>query len=132
MIRLALIERPRARLSLEGVLPERLEGLSETALRQLPVLCGNRRMHLGDWFSVEVGEGAAGSLAIAAGSDRLDHVGAGMTSGEIQVEGDVGADLGLGMSGGRMVVRGSAGPGVAAAMRGGEIRIAGDVGDRLG
>jgi formylmethanofuran dehydrogenase subunit C len=132
MIRLTLSGRPPVRLSLDGILPERLEGLAEGAARELPVLCGNRRGRLGDWFSVEVGGGAADPLVIAGGSDRLDHVGAGMTRGEIRVEGDVGAALGLGMSGGRVVVTGNAGPDVAGAMRGGEIRVGRNVGDRLG
>lgn len=132
MIRLALDASPPARLSLEGILPERLEGVAEVALRDLPLLCGNRRARLGDFFSVATDEGPADSLVIAGGDARLDQVGAGMTRGEIRVEGSVGATLGLGMSGGRVTVTGSAGWGAALAMRGGEIRIGGDAGDALG
>jgi formylmethanofuran dehydrogenase subunit C len=132
MIRLELGAPPPARLSLEGIVPERLEGLAEAALRDLTILCGNRRMRLGDCFSVAIDEGPADLLVIAGGSERLDRVGAGMTRGEIRVEGSVGAALGLGMSGGRVTVVGAAGTGVAAAMSNGEIRVGGDVGDQLG
>jgi formylmethanofuran dehydrogenase subunit C len=132
MIRLELEAPPPTRLSLDGIIPERLEGLTEAALRDLPLLCGNRRLRLGDCFSVATAEGPTDALVIVGGSERLDRVGAGMTRGEILVEGSVGASLGLGMTGGRATVAGSAGSGVAVAMRGGEINIVGDVGDQLG
>jgi formylmethanofuran dehydrogenase subunit C len=132
MIRLSLAAPPSARLSLAGILPERLAGLGERELRALPVLCGNRRMALGAWFSVAIADGAADCLVVSGGSDRLDDVGAGMSSGEIRVEGSVGAALGAGMSGGRVSVAGSAAAGAAMAMRGGELHIGGDAGDQLG
>jgi formylmethanofuran dehydrogenase subunit C len=132
MIRLTLKAAPPTRLSLEGIVPEQLEGLTQAEIAKRPVLCGNRRSGLGDWFSIEVTDGAVASLAIAGSGARIDHVGAGMTRGEVVVEGDVGAGLGLGMSGGRLTVSGSAGSGAGTAMRGGELRIGGDVGDQLG
>jgi formylmethanofuran dehydrogenase subunit C len=132
MIRLVLAGPPPARLSLAGILPERLGGLGADALRELPVLCGNRRIALGACFAVSVVDGPADTLVIAGDSDRLDDVGAGMTGGEIRVEGSVGAALGAGMKGGRIVVAGSAEAGAGSAMRGGELRIGGDAGDQLG
>jgi formylmethanofuran dehydrogenase subunit C len=132
VIRLVLKVSPPTRLSLAGIVPERLEGLAEPALRDLPLSCGNRPMRLGDCFDVALGAGPEDRLVVAGGSERLDDVGAGMTRGEIRVEGSVGAALGAGMSGGSIAVSGSAGYGVALAMRGGEIRIDGDVGDQLG
>jgi formylmethanofuran dehydrogenase subunit C len=132
MIRLVLKAPLPARLSLAGIVPERLEGLAEAALRDLPLSCGNHPMRLGNCFDVAIGAGPEDRLVIAGGSERLDDVGAGMTRGEIRVEGSVGAGLGAGMGGGRVTVSGSAGYGVALALRGGEIRIDGDVGDQLG
>jgi len=132
MIRLALRERPPFRLSLLGLTPERLAGLGEAEIARLPLQQGNRRGVLGDWFTVGAAGGPDERLTLAVGDDRLDDVGAGMSRGEIQVEGDVGARAGMAMSGGRLVVAGSAGQGAATAMSGGDLRIAGTAGDGLG
>ena len=131
MIRLALRERPPFRLSLLGLTPERLAGLGEAEIARLPLQQGNRRGVLGDWFTVSVDE-AEERLILAGGDDRLDDVGAGMSRGEIQVEGEVGARAGMGMSGGRLLIAGSAGQAAATAMSGGALRIAGNAGDELG
>jgi formylmethanofuran dehydrogenase subunit C len=132
MIRLRLTGKPPGRLSLEGVIPEKLAGLAVPDIARLPLLDGNRRGALGDWFDVASEAGAEDRLVIAGEGDRLDDIGADMTRGEIVVEGDVGACAGLAMTGGRIVIEGSAGHGAATAMRGGEIRIGGDAGDQLG
>lgn len=131
MIRLEPRAIPSARLSLEGILPERLVGMAELEIAALPVLCGTRRLPLGEFFSVRRA-GDAEEAVVIGGDDRLDDVAAGMTRGEILVDGNVGATLGRGMVGGRVAVAGRAGWGVATAMRGGEVRVRGDVGDQLG
>ena len=132
MTRLRLRAAAPVRLALDGILPEKLAGLSAAEIARLPVGAGNRRSSLGDWFAVETGNGPAERLSIAGGGERLDRIGAGMTAGEIVVEGDAGAYAGLAMRGGRIIVEGSAGFGAAVAMRGGELRIAGSAGDGLG
>jgi formylmethanofuran dehydrogenase subunit C len=133
MIALALRSRPPFRLSLAGVTPDRLRGLGEAEIALLPVRNGNRRSALGEWFDVRVGGAAEERLVISgAGGDRLDDVGGGMASGELMVEGDVGARAGLAMTGGRLAISGSAGYAVATAMSDGEIRIGGTAGEALG
>jgi formylmethanofuran dehydrogenase subunit C len=132
MIRLTLKSHPPFRLSLAGITPDGLAGLAAAELERRPLVQGNRRGVLGDWFRVEAAGEAADRLVIVGGDDRLDDVGAGMASGELVVEGDVGAGVGTAMIGGILRVTGSAGYGAAMAMRGGELRIAGDVGDQLG
>lgn len=131
MIRLEPKAIPPARLSLEGILPERLGDMAEADIAALPVRCGARSLPLGEFFSVTRSGAAEGALVIV-GDARLDDVAAGMTRDEILVEGDVGASLGRDMAGGRVMVSGSAEWGVASAMRGGEIIVRGDVGDQLG
>ena len=131
MIRLALRERPPFRLSLGGLTPERLAGLGEAEIARLPLQQGNRRGVLGDWFTVSM-DTAEERLSLVGSDDRHDDVGAGLSRGEVQVEGDVGARAGMGMSGGRLVIAGSAGQGAATAMSGGDLRIAGTAGDELG
>ena len=132
MIRLTLRARPPLRLSLRAFIPERLAGLSAGAIAREALRQGNRQGVLGDWFRVEISDGAEHRLVMAGSDDRLDDVGAGMTRGELVVEGDVGARAGVGMSGGRISIEGSAGTGAGTAMSGGELRIAGDAGDHLG
>jgi formylmethanofuran dehydrogenase subunit C len=132
MIRLALKGKPPGRLSLDGIIPEKLAVLSASDIARLPLLDGNRRGALGDWFDITIAAGADDRLTIAGDSDRLDDIGAGMGRGEIVVEGNAGASAGLAMTGGSLIIAGSAGHGAATAMRGGEIRIDGDAGDQLG
>jgi len=132
MIRLTLRARPPLRLSLRAFVPERLAGLSAGSIAREPLRQGNRRGVLGDWLRVEICDGPEDRLVIADADDRLDDIGAGMTRGELVVEGDVGARAGVGMSGGRISIEGSAGVGAGTAMSGGELRIAGDAGDHLG
>jgi formylmethanofuran dehydrogenase subunit C len=132
MIRLTLKGRPPMRLALDGVIPEALAGLSAVEIAKRPLGTGNRQGQLGDWFSVDLEEGGDQRLVVGEASNRLDRVGAGMRSGEIVVEGDVGADAGLAMTGGRLTIAGSAGHRAAAAMGGGELRIGGNAGDQLG
>ena len=132
MIRLTLRARPPQRLSLRAFVPERLAGLNAGAIAREALRQGNRQGVLGDWFRVEVSDGAEDRLVIADADDRLDDIGAGMTRGGLVVEGNAGARAGLGMSGGRISIEGSAGVGAGTAMSGGELRIAGDAGDHLG
>jgi formylmethanofuran dehydrogenase subunit C len=132
MIRLTLRARPPTRLSLRGFIPERLAGSSEIAIAREALRQGNRQGVLGDWFRVEVSGGAEDRLVIAGADDRLDDIGAGMTRGELVIEGNAGARAGVGMSGGRILIEGSTGMGAGTAMSGGELRIAGDAGDHLG
>jgi formylmethanofuran dehydrogenase subunit C len=132
MIRLTLREPPPVRLSLRGFIPERLAGLGSAAIAREALRRGNRAGVLGDWFDVDVSGGAEERLIISGPGDRLDDIGAGMTCGELTVEGDVGARVGLEMSGGRILVEGSAGPGAGTAMAGGDLRITGNAGDHVG
>lgn len=113
-----------ARVDLSGVLP----GVADLA--KLKIGYGGASVALGDLFDVSGSAGA--SLTIKGGSARLDRVGAGLSEGEIVVEGDVGAGLGQRMTGGVIVVKGSAGDFAASELTGGRIAIGGSAGARLG
>jgi formylmethanofuran dehydrogenase subunit C len=153
---LTLREAPGAPVRADALSPDRLVGLSRTAIERLEVWHGNRRATVGELFAVS-GEGerdvrvegdlarvaglgtgmAAGRLTVAGDAGR--HVGAGMRDGELIVEGDAGDWAGANMRGGRLVVRGSAGrrlggayAGARAGMRGGEILVHGDAGEEAG
>jgi formylmethanofuran dehydrogenase subunit C len=153
---LTLREPPTVPLETDGLTPDGLAGRSRGEIEALPVWHGNRRVQLGDFFTVSgdgdeelrvegdlrrvkfLGAGmTAGRLTVAG--DAGMHTGAEMRGGELVVEGDVGDFAGVSMRGGRIAVQGSAGhqlggaqPGERAGMRGGEILVQGDAGDQVG
>src|SRR5260370_38992856 len=121
-----MLSRSRRRsrwLSHRCIIPERLAGLTASAIARQTLRQGNRPGVLGDLFAVDVSAGAEDQLVIDGPDERLDDVGAGMSSGELAVEGNGGARVGLEMSGGRILVRGSAGVGGGTGVVGGELRI---------
>jgi formylmethanofuran dehydrogenase subunit C len=130
MTRLVLKAEPPARLAVDGLMPERLAGLSPAEIERLPLALGNRRQCVADWFRVEATDDAV--IEIEGDCRRLDKIGGGMGAGTLNIHGDVGAYLGIGLSGGTIAVTGAAGYGAATDMRGGTLRIAGDAGDALG
>src|SRR5215212_8154416 len=152
---LTLREEPVVPLEADVLCPDRLAGASRQEIAALPVLHGNERTRVGEFFVVSgagddvrvegdlsrvkfVGAGMTGGRLTVAGDVGM-HAGAGMRGGELHVEGDAGDWAGAGMRGGTLVVRGSAGhrlggvhPGERAGMRGGEILVHGNAGDQVG
>lgn len=126
--RLTLRAPLQARADLSGLTPAALAGLDGDAVSRLTLPYGNGRAPLGDLFMV-ASEGVA--RLVIEGDRRLDHVGAGLTEGEIHVEGPVGAYAGRSMSGGLLKVDGDAGDAAACGMTGGRIAISGSAGARL-
>ena len=139
-------------LETEGLTPDRLATLSETAIAQLPVWSSRRAAQLGEFFEVHgsyassvvvqgagghvhgIGEAMSGGVLDVRGSIG-DDAGAGMSGGVLEVVGSCGDRLGAarpgaprGMTGGEIVVRGRAGNGVAASCRRGLLVVVGDVG----
>src|SRR2546426_567369 len=89
---LTLRTAPTRALELAGVTPDRLTQLPQREIAALPVRHAGRAAALGDFFTVK-GERAArvrleGDLQLAEG------MGAGMTGGELVVEGHAGPDAG--------------------------------------
>ncbi|HEY9214022.1 MAG TPA: formylmethanofuran dehydrogenase subunit C, partial [Ancylobacter sp.] len=129
-----IVLKPRAsleaRVDMTGITPDRLAGLTLSDIEHLSVPHGGRSAMLVELFFVE--RAPDGVLVIAIGDTRLDHVGAGMTTGEIIVEGPVGAWAGLAMSGGILRIAGNAGDFVGAELSGGRIELAGNAGDHAG
>lgn len=143
-------------LETECIGADRLAGLTAGDVAVLPVLSGNQKACIGDFFQVSgendgdirvdgdlrrvkmIGAGMTGGRIVVDGSVG-QHLGMGMTGGEIEVNGDAGDWIGAEMSGGRIVVRGTAGHMVGSAyrgsrigMRGGEIVILGNAGNEIG
>lgn len=130
MTRLVLKAEPPVRVSMEGLLPERLAGLAPGEIERLPLYLGKRAERVGDWFTLVPDQDEM--LVIEGAGARLDRIGAGMTAGRILVAGEAGAYLGQDLAGGEIRVEGHAGFGLATGMRGGMIRVTGDAGDGVG
>jgi formylmethanofuran dehydrogenase subunit C len=114
------------------------------------------RVTLGDLFDIK-GE-ADGRIRFGGDLQRAGRLGAGLSEGDVTVEGDVGPEAGIamaggsldihgdagsragaaplgfkrGMTGGELIVRGSAGAEAGAGMRRGLLVIAGTAGERTG
>ena len=101
----------------------------------LKVWEGNRQQNLDELFYIE-GEGgtkpAETGIQIIGDVHKVRRVGAGMSAGEIMVEGDAGIHLGEEMTGGRIAVAGNADSWSGSMMRGGVIEVKGDAGDYVG
>ncbi len=128
---------PAARVLAAGLVPARLRGLDGSEIAAVEVRCAREMVPLGDLFDVS---GTADEQLVLVGDlRRFDGIGAGMSSGEIVVRGDVGTWAGAGMSGGVLRIFGDAGarlgaayPGARVGMTGGEIVVSGDAGEEAG
>ncbi len=95
------------------------------------------RAPLGDLFDLK-GE-PHGRVRFLGDLSLADRLGAGLSEGEVTVEGSVGSEAGLALSGGSLDIDGDAGPRAGAAplghkrgMTGGELIIRGSAGDGAG
>ncbi len=107
-----------------------LAGLDAEAVKQLAVMHGNVKATVGDFFNV-TGKGDD-TVTIEGDLSRVKYLGAGTRSGQLTINGDVGAHLGAGVSGGEITVNGNAGDWVAPEMSGGRIIIHGNAGHLVG
>ena len=129
-ITLSLRAAPERRVEADCIVPDRFAALAEAEIARLPIWDGPRRIPLGELFDVHGGH--ATSVRLAGDLSRIDAIGAGMTTGELVVEGDVGRYVGTRMAGGTLRITGRAGDGAGLEMAGGLLDIGGDAGDRAG
>jgi formylmethanofuran dehydrogenase subunit C len=107
-------------------------------LAQRPVyLEGNGKTQLGELFTIE--GRPSGRILFEGDLSRGDGIGAGLSEGQVTIQGDAGAEVGLAMSGGALVVEGDAGDRAGAAplgfkrgMSGGELIVRGSAGIEAG
>jgi formylmethanofuran dehydrogenase subunit C len=129
-LRLTLRATPEVPVEADCISPHRLAGMSLAAIERLPVFYGNRQTPLADFFAVS-GQ-PADVLQLEGDLSRIKHIGAGMTGGEIRIEGNAGAHLGAEMVDGTIIVTGNAGDWVGPEMRGGRIVVRGNAGHMAG
>lgn len=118
------------RLEAESITPDAFATLDEAAIARLPVWDGPQTIPLGDVFQVR--GGSSNRVHVAGDLEMVDAIGAGMTTGELRIEGAVGRYVGTRMAGGELRVTGNAGYGAGLEMTGGLLDITGNAGDRLG
>lgn len=121
---------PPLSIDLEGILPERIAGLSAVDAARLPITADGRPCRLGDLFDVR-GDGADGRLECRGDFGRVHRIAAGMAGGTVRIEGHAGRHAGEGMRGGRLEITGSAGDWLAAEIAGGEVVVTGDAGHNV-
>ena len=118
------------RLEAECITPDAFATLDEAAIARLSLWDGPRAVPLGDVFRVR--GGTSSRVRVAGDLAMIDAIGAGMTTGELHVEGRVGRYIGTRMAGGELHLSGDAAYGAGLEMSGGLLDIAGNAGDRLG
>jgi formylmethanofuran dehydrogenase subunit C len=107
-----------------------LAGQTTKDIHALKLWLGGQRVPVGELFTVSGDDPS--HLIIRNAHPILDRIGAGLSQGTIEVEGDAGAYLGLKMRGGRIHARGNCGEFCASGLSGGCIQIDGDADDYLG
>ncbi len=131
-----IILRPKVRFKVpieaECISPDVFSDKSMDEIRKLEILYGNKRKPLGELFEIEEGQGDGETIKMEGDMSRVKHVGAQMSKGRIEIEGDIGMHLGREMSGGEILVRGNAGDWLGAEMKGGLITVHGRVGNLAG
>jgi formylmethanofuran dehydrogenase subunit C len=130
MTTLTLKHQPQAPLEAETVTPDKFAGNPAGAIAGLPVMHGNERAVLGDFFEID-GDGAS-EIILNGDLSRVKNIAARMTQGKVTVNGDAGMHLGAWMRGGEIHVSGNAGDWAGAEMTGGKIYIRGNAGHGLG
>ena len=110
--------------------PNTIKNLSQSGVEHLEVIYGNESARLGDFFTVK-GKGQE-VIHVEGDTSNVKYIGAGMTLGEVIVDGSAGMHLGCGMSGGQILVKQNAADWVGPEMSGGRIIIQGNAGHMVG
>lgn len=129
-LQLTLHTVPKVPLEAEVLAPDRLQGLGIPGIESLPLMHGNEKCAVGDFFKVAGKEN--GEIHLEGDLSRVKHLGSGMKSGTLHIHGDAGQHLGTGMCGGLLLVDGNAGDWVGPEMSGGRIHIKGNAGHMVG
>lgn len=115
--------------------PDNLAKKTKRKINSLETWQGNEMVKLGSLFDIKV-DGSADpeetTVVLDGDFSRVKRIGAGMTAGNVIVNGDVDMHCGAFMKGGSITVKGSADSWAGREMRGGELIIEGNAGDYVG
>ncbi|MBA3695641.1 MAG: formylmethanofuran dehydrogenase subunit C [Methylotenera sp.] len=110
--------------------PSNLANSTVTEIAAIPVQYGNSQLRADEFFDITGAD--TQNIFFKNTNNKLDYLGANMSSGTISVEGDVGAYLGFGLKLGTMHCFGNTEAFAACNMAGGLLKIDGNTGDFLG
>ena len=119
----------------EVISPNILAEKSLEEIAMLKVWEGNRRIRLGEVFTIKGETGGPASefcIVVSGNVEKIRRLGYQMNSGFLKIEGNAGMYVGQEMCGGSISVKGNAGSWPGSKMRGGIIEIFGDAGDHVG
>lgn len=137
---LELKDQPSLPVEAESIIPENFKDKNLDEIYSIPLLLGNRKKKIEDFFKVEIinqddeNKAADNSIKVFLHGDlsRFKYLGRGMTEGEIEIEGSVGFHAGAFMKNGSLVIKGDAGDWLGAHMAGGRITVLGSAGHFIG
>ena len=121
---------PAQRIDCSPLTPDALADKSLAEIAAIELVTGNRTERVDALFDIS-GESRS-DIKIANSCNRLDFIGHSMTTGQISVDGNVGAYLGLFLDGGQIEVTGDTGIYTGCEMKSGQIKINGNAGEFVG
>ncbi len=130
-LRLKLRAATRLPVDLAGLTPDWSRDRALREIERRTTMVGHQPTPLAEVFDVSGDPGDA-EIHFAGELSHVASIGAGMTSGVIRVEGNVGDRAGAGLAGGLLEIAGNAGDRVGCEMRDGRIHVRGNVGDFAG
>ncbi|MBM3350423.1 MAG: formylmethanofuran dehydrogenase subunit C [Betaproteobacteria bacterium] len=125
-----LKQTPQFSVNCSPLTPNTLAGKSAQDIAKINLEYGNSSVTAGELFHISGND--CEHIIFQNATDKLDYIGANMTSGQITVEGDAGAYLGYHLKNGKIDCKGNTAAFVACSMRSGLITIHGNTGDFLG
>ncbi|OEG62659.1 MAG: formylmethanofuran dehydrogenase subunit C [Halanaerobium sp. MDAL1] len=117
-------------VEVENIRTDLIKDLSFSELKEIEIRAGKKIYQLQDFFEIE-GDAAA-NIEINGDLSNFKYLGAGMSTGSIKVNGDIGMHVGSEMSGGKIEIDGNAGDWLGAEMTGGLISVSGNAGNYIG
>jgi formylmethanofuran dehydrogenase subunit C len=119
-------------IEVDGINPERFEGLSLSDIARCQIWCGRTQRPLDDFFAVTGNLSEDQTIVWQGDLSRVHRIGQQISQGTIRVAGSVGHHTGFQMSGGRIEIDGDAADYLGAEMTGGTIVLTGDAADHVG
>jgi len=124
---------PEVPLEAERITPAVLRGKSRKEIPALPLLYGNEKAQVGDFFRVRASDqGADIHIHVEGDLSKVKYLGDNMNSGLLTISGPAGMHLGRGMTGGEIRADGDVGGFLGAGMQGGLIQVRGQAGHMAG
>jgi formylmethanofuran dehydrogenase subunit C len=121
---------PAQRVDCSPLSCDKLADLAVNDIAALPLVIGNQKKRVDELFSIS-GDDIT-DIRFDNATDKLDHIGHGLATGSVTVNGNAGAYLGQFMTGGQITVNGNTGIYTACEMKGGQIKVNGNASDFVG